>query len=111
LLLASTSPQLTEVTKLPGPELGHQDGEEARQEAVQWERIAAFGRAVGARLRQTAVRTSPHINESLALPGPEEAELCWLCYAAAWFDELAHRPAEEHKILNFIGAPAPIPPR
>ena len=51
-----------------------------------------------------AARTSPHLNPHLALPDPDEAELCRLCYAAAWFDELAHRPGEEHKILSFIGA-------
>jgi hypothetical protein len=83
--------------------LSHQGGEKTRQAALQWERIAAFGRSLAARLRQTADRTRPHLNESLALPDPQEADLCRLCYAAAWLDELAHRPAEEHEILNFIG--------
>jgi hypothetical protein len=81
----------------------HQDGENAHQAALHWERITAFGGALAGRLSQTAARTRPHLNESLALPDPEEADLCRLCYAAAWFDELAHRPAEEHEILNFIG--------
>jgi hypothetical protein len=51
-----------------------------------------------------AARTHPHLNPHIALPDPDEAEFGRLCYAAAWFDELAHRPGEEHKILSFIGA-------
>jgi len=85
-------------------ESGCRDDANARQAARQWERVAAVGQALAARLGQMAARTSPHLNPHLALPDPDETELCRLCYAAAWFDELAHRPGEEHKILSFIGA-------
>jgi hypothetical protein len=85
-------------------EPGCQDDANARQAAHQWERVAEVGQALAARLRKMAARTSPHLNPHLALPDLDEAGLCRLCYAAAWFDELAHRPGEEHKILSFIGA-------
>jgi hypothetical protein len=85
-------------------EPGCQDAANIRQVARQWERVAAVGQAVAARLGQMAARTHPHLNPHIALPDPDEAEFCRLCYAAAWFDELAHRPGKEHKILSFIAA-------
>jgi hypothetical protein len=80
------------------------DAANSQQTARRWERVAAIGQEVAARIGQLTARTHPHLNPHLPLPGPDEAELCRLCYAAAWFDELAHRPGEDHKILSFIGA-------
>ena len=74
-----------------------------QQASRRWQRIATLGQALAARLGQMAARTCPHENADLVLQDPDEAEMCRMCYAGAWFDELAHRPGEDHKILNFIG--------
>lgn len=74
-----------------------------QQASLRWQRIATLGQALAVRLREMAARTRPHENADLVLPDPDEVEMCRMCYAGAWFDELARRPGEDHKILNFIG--------